>query len=720
MNSSDPVFRILSRSNDVAPFVLSASATADEEKEALGFLPRSVFDELAAKQQLFVAVHEWRGDQTYAGHLLFGGPYPKAKVLQVCVAPLHRRSGLATKLVDELKRQLTLDQYISVQARVAEGLTEANAFWQRQGFYVQSVAPGGKARKTTIVVRSHELSTPQLFAASGLTDDDPLGLQSSATDTPIFLLDLNVLFDLGPRRERNQDALDLFSVARMGSCQLAISSELSVELERTATPGKTDAMQAYAKIFPTFPVPTQDEWDSLSPQLTTIVFPDRRWLGAMSANDVSDLRHLATAIRHGLTGLITNDGAVLAAAAALKLHFGIQVLSPTAFRETTAVPPSAHAFDTPSTETLLMATVAASSVEAVQTLLTKLGVTKSAQLADWAVVDSNERVCTRRGAWNEHMLVGYLLWPKWTAGSVLTARIAIDESQSLAQSAVRALLHDVIGESTSTGASQVRLGFPPRQALIREEASRLGFTGTNDNQSLAKVILNRIVTEANWDSCRAKLLASAHIELPESMPSFRTCEQQLQLKREDGNRTFVSLMKLEALLSPALFCLPGRPALISPVRRKFSAQLLAHLPQKSLLPQARASLFQAKHYLSDPRTLKHFKRGHLLLFYESTRERGMGAIIAIARILHAYLTAKDAIDQADLDPSVLDADVLNTIGRSPIKTVTVFDNVMLFPQPVPLSILRQIGCGEANSLISTQRINAEQLRTILAAGHFDD
>ena len=110
----------------------------------------------------------------------------------------------------------------------------------------------------------------------------------------------------------------------------------------------------------------------------------------------------------------------------------------------------------------------------------------------------------------------------------------------------------------------------------------------------------------------------------------------------------------------------------------------------------------------------------MLLFYESTRERGMGAIIAIARILHAYLTAKDLIDQADLNPSVLDAGVLDTIGRSPIKTVTVFDNVILFPQPVPLSILRQIGCGDANSLISTQRINAEQLRTILAAGHFDD
>ena len=173
---------------------------------------------------------------------------------------------------------------------------------------------------------------------------------------------------------------------------------------------------------------------------------------------------------------------------------------------------------------------------------------------------------------------------------------------------------------------------------------------------------------------------------------------------------------LETLLAPALFCLPGRRAVITPVQRDFSEHLLAHLPQRSLLPQSKTALFRSKHYLSSSRTLKQFKRGELLLFYESLKHKGLGAIVAIARVQQAYLKSDDMIEASDLERSVFNAANLEMIGKSKMKTVTVFDNVIRFPSPVPLAILERIGCGRATDLITTRPITDAQLQEILSRG----
>lgn len=186
--------------------------------------------------------------------------------------------------------------------------------------------------------------------------------------------------------------------------------------------------------------------------------------------------------------------------------------------------------------------------------------------------------------------------------------------------------------------------------------------------------------------------------------------------RPDGNPVHMPLVALESLLAPAIIALPGRPAVISPVRRDFAEHLLGHLPQKSLLPRPRAALHSEKHYLSGEKTLKQFKRGHLVLFYESAGNGGLGAVVALARVQHAYLKSQQAMERADLDPSVLDAAGLAAIGNSKIKTVTVFDNLICFKRPVPRATLESLGCGSPTQLLTTREINDSQLQAILAEG----
>lgn len=709
-------FSLLSGFEDVAPFLDAVVAAADDNKNALGFYAASVFHEFAKNETLYVCVSKRGSYTTYAGHLLFSCRYPKANVLQMFVAPDYRRHGIATRLLSHLKTVLTERGFISIYARVAEDLVAANLFWECQGFYVQRVTQGGAARKRTILVRSHELMSPQLFASSGVSSENPLGLEiSTDEEVPLFLLDLNVLFDLGPRRLRHEEALDLFRAERIGLCRLAISEELSNELRRTATSGRTDPMQAYTKIFPVFPRLVAEEWESLFEELASIVFPQKN-IESLTQNDKSDLLHIETAIQHRLGGLITSDAAILNSSVKIQERYGIQVVSPTVLKQTSAESSIKNTFETPTAETITLSPITNANEPAVHALLNKLNLSGSSIASDWAVLDTGRRVSSRYGAWADGRLLGYLSWPTWNPNGTIVAHIAVDEAAALSLNSARALISVLIEQIAEKGPTQIKIQFPQHQVYVREVAASLGFSGTASQTELCKLVLGRIVTPENWKQCQESLVSVGRLKLPDEPPKFRNVSQHVQLLTPDGNRVYVPLDSLETLLSPTLFCLPGRGAVITPVQRDFSEHLLGHLPQRSLLPQSRVALLRERHYLSSARTLKHFKRGGLILFYESMRRGGLGAVVSIARTKQAYLKAQESLESEDLDPSVLNQTNIEVIGQSRMKTVTVFDNVMSFPHPVSIETLKRIGCGRPTDLLTTRPITDHQLQAIITEG----
>src|SRR3569833_3413712 len=152
-------FNLLSKYHDVTSFLCSVVESADQNRNALGFYPASVFEEFARSEQLYV-IAERRGNKAkYAGHLLFDCRYPKASILQIFVIPSFCGCGVVVLFLVWLFFFLFVKGFISIGARVAEDLEEANTFRERQGFYVQRVTPGGNTRKRTILVRCHELAS---------------------------------------------------------------------------------------------------------------------------------------------------------------------------------------------------------------------------------------------------------------------------------------------------------------------------------------------------------------------------------------------------------------------------------------------------------------------------------------------------------------------------------------------------------------------------------
>lgn len=716
MPRSDEV-EILTQYGDLAPFVSRVAEASDANKNELGFLRQSVFFEFAEREQLFVAIDRRSDFATYAGHLLFDCRFPRATVLQVYATPRFRRRYVATSLLSHLKRTLTDLGFISIYARVAEDLIDANKFWDRQGFYVQRVAQGGVTRGRTILVRSHELASAQLFPMSGVTSANPLGLSSGVgtEEAPVFLIDLNVLFDLGPRRPRTEEAVQLFRAERSGSVRLVISTELTDELRRTATTGRTDPMQAYARIFPAFPLVDGDEWNRLFVVLAGLVFPEKSVAGQLSESDRSDLRHLGTAIQNRLAGLITSDGSVLAAAAKLKERFDIQVASPATFMETSWTVDEAQSLESMHTQTVRLRRIVVGDEPETQRLLSSLNIAAAALASDWAALGPQSG-SQRVGIWEGDHLIGYATWGASPVRRGVVARVAVDERSANALAAARALLSTLLSEASSSAPLQIRLETPTHQARLREVAWQVGFRGDSNGSSVVKVALGRIVAPTTWSACKQELVDAGHFKLPDSVPQFRSVDQQIQITRADGNRGHVSLDVLEDLLAPTLFVLPGRTAVITPIQAGFAGPLLGNAAQMQLLPQPIVSIYHSRHYLSDPRNLARFPRGTLMLFYESRKHGGRGAIVAVARVRAAYLKSREALASSDLDLSVLDPRRIAAIGTSKMKTVTVFDNVFHAIRPVPLEELRSLGCGNSNDLLTTRGISDAQLKSIMKQG----
>jgi len=176
----------------------------------------------------------------------------------------------------------------------------------------------------------------------------------------------------------------------------------------------------------------------------------------------------------------------------------------------------------------------------------------------------------------------------------------------------------------------------------------------------------------------------------------------------------LTLERLETLLSPALFCVSGRPAVITPIRYRYAQRLLGHSSQTSFLPVSMSNLFQERAFISGPQSFRHLSRGTLVLFYESKHPRAPGELVVIARVRRSYLKSGATLDGSDLSRSVLTPDSLPEIGAAELKTVTTFDNVLPLPRAVPRRTLQRLGCGRPNDLITTRPIDDAQLQEILS------
>ena len=182
---------------------------ADSEKEALGFLPSTAFGEAIGRGRLVAAIAQGGAARTFAGFLLYSGVYPNAKIQQVAATPTFRRQGAASALMRALISELERLGYLSIRADVASDLPDALTFYVKHGFEKIRERPGGTTRGRTILIHSRQLESDNLFSAAATNDKPAVHLATrrrNPSDVPMFVLDLNVYFDLVRNRDHSENA----------------------------------------------------------------------------------------------------------------------------------------------------------------------------------------------------------------------------------------------------------------------------------------------------------------------------------------------------------------------------------------------------------------------------------------------------------------------------------------------------------------------------------
>jgi predicted nucleic acid-binding protein len=586
---------------------------------------------------------------------------------------------------------------------------------------VQRTQTGRGVGARPMLIRVRELESPQLFPRSPLaaSSGNPLGLKSStSTNKPRFLVDTNVLFDLHLHRLNHDNARKLLQAATAHRCKIVISDEMQRELTRTSR-GAVDPMLQLISALPTIPCSRGASTKSLTDELGAMIFPERHRQGHLKPNDLSDLHHLATAIEQGVEGFVTSDTAILRCSGEVAKRFGLQLLPLEMFHSESHEPNEPQSVMTPGDSSLTQRSILPQDLPEIRTLLRRLGVASDELTGRWVPFDFTGAPACRIGIWTNDGCIGYLTWSGVSPTSDHVAiRAVVDESHPDAPSAAKLLMRTMTQASIGEPPRKLGLETPEHQSILREEAIRSGFFATRE-VGLEKVAAGSVVTRATWGPFREELAQVSGVRLPAIPPVFRSPTQPIEILAPDETRRFPALDALETYLSPILLCLPGRPGILAPIWKQFAEPLFDHSPQLDLMPAAAHALHLERMYLSSPRTLKHFSRGAIVLFYESGHGGGCKAVVAVARVTESFLQNRQALTGQQLERSVLRSDTLTEIGSSPVKTVTIVDNVFRLKSPVPLKRLEELGCGSSNQLITTQPLEERQLLAILTEGFRD-
>jgi ribosomal protein S18 acetylase RimI-like enzyme len=713
---------LLSDRNEVQAYLDQVRAAADSERGSFGFLPKTAYEEFAAQGRMIVAVDAV--SRSMLGYVVYGGAMPQGKIFQTWTEQRGRGRGVGRDLISEVVRRLERQHYLSVRADVAQDLSSANEFYAALGFETITVRPAKTAGRH-INVRVRELATPSLLEMAADRSDPhgrlPISLPANSR-VPLYLLDLNVLFDIAHARPQALYSGMILGAGFENEVRLAVSAELVVELERNTDPSSPDPILRFAASLPRLPLPPARALDGLVADLAPSIFPERAQAGLLKVQDKSDLTHLATAIHESATGFITSEKAILRAAETVMRKYGLQILSP----EALGMSLGAEAAMEPPVDVWARGTgVRAHPLEDhdygdAERLLIKRNLTATecrAALASGTATLPRRRhvvrvdgVLTAVGAWDA---------PSAT-GRARTLYVYVDEDDPAASLASDYLIRRAIADVGAVSPSVFELVNKAGQPSVRQAALASGFSrvpgSRSQTQRLQKVAAAKAIIPENWGALRDAIQSRVGLTLPAELPRYVSSSQGIDVVNEKGEKVAFTLAQLERLLSPLLLVAVARPAVVLPITQRYAEELFSGSAQPTFLAGREASLRGTRGYIGGRSSYAIVPEGGLALFYESGTGGGRKSITALARVTRKYLMSKESASETLEDKTVLEADTVRGLGRSGQVAVTEFDDLMLLRNPVRLSDLRKLGCVTGANFVTATRILHDQVVEIVKAG----
>lgn len=703
--------RLLTSAQDVLPFVAEVQVNADLNRHALGFLPPAAYEDAARRGHLFVATTKVGANWSYLGHLLFGGTFPHARIFQMNVREEWQNRGVARALLNRLVERCEDHQFLSISAKVADDL-EANFFWEKADFRLVRTYSGRGVRNRLLNYRVRDLDSPTLFATGAKHRANRLQFANRlASRPPVFVVDLNVVWDVLRHRSRADNATEVIKAAFHQSLAVMIADEFVKELERTSRGPGVDPVLDFALALPVLKRPPEDQVENLVSAIASKIFPARTREARLTPQDRSDLIHLATAIHHQAYGFVTSEKAITTNSRFLFDNYSIRVFDVAEFARLAEVGAvQTHGVNASvSDQTIRLWDLVDGHPDQVEHFLAH---NKADQELSDEFGRGSSALCDRRRVLitSDLDVVCLASWDSAAALKPVTKmRILADEEHPAAETVLGHLLREVCKSVSKAHPVQIEISAAGSSVLLKAALSH-GFEPeqSGDRLTLKKLALGGIISDSNWESIRELISTKAGLLFPETLPAYSHLEQELPYSSPQGDVATISLAEFESLFSPTLLMLKGRGAVIVPIRGRYSEHLLGTSPQLSLLPKQEASLLSERLYFSSTRNQRLLTPGTPIVFYESAKDKGRGAVIAMARAVQSTIALKREIPDTLLREGVLDREEIGKIEDTEERVlVTRFDTVIEVPE-VSYRWLTDNGYNSGANFVCPQRITDEQ------------
>ena len=632
------------------------------------------------------------------------------------MAKAHRRKGVASALIREVVSQHEVRGYLRITAAVASDLIASQAFYEKNGFGAVVERQGGSARHRKIVVRARDLDNDHLLSIierSSQTHIEAvdLGLRiRGAGPAPLYAMDLNVLFDaIRTGRERAALAQRIVGAALAHRFRLVTAAEFVVELDRNTIVGQNDPTLALARQLPRLPDVDRAQADTLAAAIYRIVFGLEATPEAKRAQAKSDARHLAQAALARASGFITSDGRLLDARARLIEEIGIDLLSLDEF---------ASMLDDLSGVQGPIAPLPA--IDFVREQLSRAAAEEYFRHhgLDAKVLNEFsgpfEPELAIEGIREAGEIVGVAVRLRHLAvDAPVQLQVHIRSDHVRSDLLAEALLHSQCGQACANGSVTIELHGIPGQPATRRAALLQGFV-PRVRGVMVKVAIGRPVTPLSWPAIARFTRRRTGLRLPDVPPTEDEVRTGISVNGPDGRGVIVTLPALEDALGPTLLAWSGRSGTIVPIGRHYADHLLGTALQFSMFSPQEAALVNRRTYVNTPRATSALRPSTPILFYESVRSGGRGAIVASARVVDAMVADKKRLPAEQMRRSVVDD--VDILSSSDEVLVTTFDNLLHFPSTVSLTTLRSLGAVGPQNLVTATPVKSEVLAAILDLG----
>ncbi len=690
------MIKILTDPDKISQYLEDIKKLANSQKEELGFIPYSAYDQSMCKGDLFVATIKQK-TRLFAGFILLGGRFPTKRIFQLAVSPQYHRRGIGAELVNAAVKDADKRGFFDIVIKVGERLP-ANQFWEKAHFVLEQTIKGGQVH-SQVNIRIREIR-PSLFSTvpqprSGLH----LVVDRIPSRATLYLLDTNILLDVTKERPDSKIAKNLLRLVHEGDIEVAIAQEAIKELERHCQ-REDDLVLQMANSLRRLSI---DNGKNLMARLSAAVFPDK---SNIHKHDASDIKHIATAISNHARGFITRDEAILRKHEILWNKFNLEVLSPADFWS--------------EDESSELDAIALKSVVSE----------RSFSISPELTIDAWEKIAKIS---SEHKIdEDKFHYAFIKTNGTITALCALEQRSPRGGRARNAFLF--LPDNCDKTSPQIMLDYLVQGFQLNFEnlpanfgiAINLAIFGNSGQVSRAlkehgycktsdgayiKTYAGPIIGEQNWKGKKEVIRRLGPIDLPDTLPKYQQFDQNISL----GPGLNTPLHALEDFLS-AILVLPDRGGVILPIREAYADGFFALSSQCSLLPLPEARLSVYKSYFGSRLSASRLAIGKLLFFYQSQARNEPGKVIAVARIIRSNIASKRETLKQSKRRGVLEFSEFEnlTVGNELLETV--FTHSVIFPNPVTLKRLREIGCEDRANFVTAFNINHQQVCKLLKEG----